>query len=263
MAVAWLFFGMGGAVAIVYFCNVQWGPLSLIVCALLTVLASRKWLFEKLLFQQAALPFLYRLANFPDMISGASSRDPYEVIKELADPGNKQQHLIISGIPGSGKSTLAVAIGTEFAFKLGLCRYLSMVHLLDSLNPPPQPPPPRKIDPVNEEFDSGRVLWRWNKVNLLIIDDVDDIARVAHNAKKDPDEYNREVKETLRKKFVGSQFITDLKARPRTIWVCDGPIKPAALKGILEDLLGYPDVQIVELKGTMKDAKERALARAK
>jgi hypothetical protein len=268
---AWLFFAMGSAVAALSFWNPTYAVLSLAPVALITVRVSYWWLRRKITFQQANLPYLYRLATFPNNLPKASpvgmGRDEaVAFITSLIDPESKTDskapwtgHLILSGVADAGKSTLAVAIGTEFVFKLGLARYLSMVKLLQFSSPQKAPTSavaPREMR-VDEEFDDGRVLWRWDRVQLLIVDDVDDIARVGHEDKNPTPEqiaaYNLRVKQVLEARF--EDILEPLRTRPRTIWVCNNPVNPVGLKNILESILGYQNMQIIHLEKTIEEVR--------
>jgi hypothetical protein len=140
------------------------------------------WLRRKLAFQQAGLPFLYRLADFATALTSAQ----VEVVSELCNLKNRRfswrrvlfggdviplndpaiRHLVITGPLNRGKTSLAVGIGTEFAFALGLGRYLTAAKLVQMMANPPV------ID--NEiEYDGGRLLWPLHACDLVILDDVD------------------------------------------------------------------------------------------
>lgn len=232
------------------------------------------WLRRKITFQQANLPYLYRLATFPNNIPkdpdvGMGKEEAQKFIAKMIDPGQAvpdnecSGHLILTGVPNAGKSTLAVAIGTEFVFKLGLCRYLSMVKLLQFASDAQTggaeankgaAAEPRAVRPI-EEFNDGRTLWRWDNATLLI---VDDIARVQHDGSHTPAEvaaFNQRVEEALRARF--ASILPRLMERPRTIWVCNRPVNPVALKAILEDLLGYKDMRIIDLKSSLQEARAK------
>jgi hypothetical protein len=150
------------------------------------------WLRRKLAFQQAGLPYLYRLSNFTGRIV-APATDPVGTIGAvvgLADrkillrnvlfcadpipalPPPAVSHLLISGPLRAGKTSLAVGIGTEFAFALGFGRYLSAVDLVELVAS-------GQGSAVDMEYDDGRVLWPWQGVDLLVVDDVDASLSVA------------------------------------------------------------------------------------
>lgn len=160
------------------------------------------WLRRKIFFQQAGLPYLYRLANFSSTIETAGMDDDekkkeraklIEFIDGLAsapkdrsgtheiDPnkGLPRRHLIITGSRGAGKSGLAAGIGTEFAFNCGIGRYTTMSELVQYVQNPtisalqPREPNQRPLPKAeDQEFNDGRILWKWPSVDLLIIDDI-------------------------------------------------------------------------------------------
>jgi DNA replication protein DnaC len=73
------------------------------------------------------------------------------------------RHLLITGPLGCGKTSLAVGIGTEFAFALGIGRYLTAAKLVQLVADGRRPA--REMD-----YDDGRILWPWRQCDLLIID---------------------------------------------------------------------------------------------
>jgi hypothetical protein len=152
------------------------------------------WVRRKIIFQQAGLPYLYRIANFSSTIDAPDDKrrqDLVDFITGLAGPppstdatqnvGDKfpRRHLVITGSQGSGKSSLAAGIGTEFAFNGGIARYTTMsqlaqyvrnqTNLVPKLRAPNQRALPREDE---QEFNDGRILWQWPSVDLLIIDDI-------------------------------------------------------------------------------------------
>jgi hypothetical protein len=323
-------------------------------------LMSYWWLSRKITFQQAALPYLYRLANFPnnipDELGSNALGTPEEKqtilsnhVRELLGPAMpmakaeatafindkllaptlpeswlgysllragfsrdcvkrlgfrfpkcEPAHLILAGMPNAGKSSLAVGIGTEFVFKLGLARYVTLATLLDVAlerdaaekakafavkkamegktgiidyeeSPAAElqaqeadamtkgkPEPPRAIRAV-EEFNDGRVIWKWSEVQMLIVDDVDDVARVTHGPESltsdGKEMYNQTVAAILKSRF--GSVIQDLKKIPRTIWICNQLIAKEAVKGYLEQILGFENVGVIYLEDTIEEAQRK------
>jgi hypothetical protein len=145
------------------------------------------WLRRKLAFQQAGLPYLYRLTNFSGLITDEAvaavaglcalkerpivlwkvlfARDVVEEVEPVTC-----RHLLITGPLRSGKTSLAVGIGTEFAFALGIGRYLSAAKLMELKTGPRDA---NKTVPSEMDYDDGRVLWPLIECDLLIVDDVD------------------------------------------------------------------------------------------
>jgi hypothetical protein len=143
------------------------GLIAVVVSIPLAVGMAYAWLRRKLVFQQAGLPYLYRLANFPNEIDTTAAK----FIVRLSKPARADaaptvgEHLIVAGPLDSGKSSLAVGIGTEFAIRMGIGRYTTLAKLLQAVLKDDQWDKP--------EFDDGRILWPWQTSELLIVDDVD------------------------------------------------------------------------------------------
>jgi hypothetical protein len=179
---ALLYFAIGGLLALAAF--IHW--LALVIVLLLALWPAFRvalwWLRRKLAFQQAGLPFLYRLANFTGGINDPAKQAATEIANLLnreivlsrvcfgrdVVPGNspRLRHLLLTGPLGTGKTSLAVGIGTEFAFALGIGRYLSAAKLVQLAAGPAG-------DPAQMEYKDGRLLWPWKQCDLLVVDDVD------------------------------------------------------------------------------------------
>lgn len=124
------------------------------------------WLRRKLAFQQAGLPYLYRLANF----TGARKPPLVDVVSRIANLRNRKirlldvlllrdvvrpadakvRHLLITGPLGAGKTSLCVGIGTKFSFALGKARYLTVSKLVQLVLG-------CHGDGNDREYDDGRV----------------------------------------------------------------------------------------------------------
>ncbi len=180
------------------------------------------WLRSKIIFQQAGLPYLYRLPNYDGVFNVGLPADtpkdqqkaaatpivefiermiapPKDLMKTEIEEPNPRLHMIVSGPQSSGKTSLGVGIGTEFAFNNGIGRYVTMSFLaqivgaqaaaaielkaakVEGLERAVIPKPVigslpsgrgRSAAPNDNEFDDGRILWKWASVDLLIIDDV-------------------------------------------------------------------------------------------
>jgi hypothetical protein len=179
---ALLYFGIGGVWAVSAFTPGPWLLFAIVASLWPGVLVAYWWLRRKLAFQQAGLPYLYRLANFKTALGPHIE----EAICKLANLKQRKvvmwrvligldkipqhqpsfRHLVITGPLGAGKTSLATGIGTEFAFALGIGRYMSALELVQTVV--------SSTGPANQMvYDDGRVLWPWRACDLLIVDDCD------------------------------------------------------------------------------------------
>lgn len=154
---------VAGSVSLTSLIPVVGSLLPLIVLLALTVpclFVMRYWLTKKKCFQQAGLPFTYRLSYFSENKVKNTLEECQKTINDFMD-GNIDS-LIISGPAKSGKTTLGVSIGTELSFRQTKVRYIELFDLLESINFV-------KTPPVHFAY----VLWDLADVDVIIIDDVD------------------------------------------------------------------------------------------
>lgn len=126
---------------------------------LIAFIPSYYWLSRKLCFQQADLPFQYRIWNFDRVISNEEAHHIVQFIKGR----NKIKHLLIFGPPRSQKTSLAVGIGTERTFHVRPARYATFPMFLKIAS--------YAEKPEHLKYE-GKVYWPWRMSELLIIDDV-------------------------------------------------------------------------------------------
>jgi hypothetical protein len=158
----------GIVVAYLSFISLRWALIAFAVGLLLALLPAKYWLSRKLCFQQAALPYLSRLADFKGGSFGSpeNGSPPKNVNKDVdAIVGflfsqNDFRHLFIFGAAGTGRTTLAVAIGTERTFAVRRARYMSWSKFAENAQRP---------EPAVQD---GMHVWPWRESDIVILDDV-------------------------------------------------------------------------------------------
>ena len=179
---ALLYFGIGDLLGLAAFLWWVLVPIVLVLALWPALAVTFWWLRRKLAFQQAGLPYLFRLANFASKLDA----DLVKVVSDIANLKNRRtnflavlvghdplprtdpqlRHLLISGPLGAGKTSLCVGMGTEFAFALGKGRYLSATKLVQLTTGDVG-------DVTDRTYEDGLVLWNWRTCDFLIVDDVD------------------------------------------------------------------------------------------
>lgn len=238
-ATAVFYIGVGALVAGTAIYNPLYGIISVFVAAPFVIWVGYKWLKVKVTFQQAGVPYLYRLANFPSPIDKETGEFIVAMSKPAADgdPPRTDHHLVLAGPLDSGKSSLAIGLGSEFGIRLGIGRYTTWAKLLQSVL--------RKDGKWTEPgFDEGRILWPWQTSDLLIVDDVDVLSDHDPGTATDVTRARTIVasRAQVLKQEVPPELLDALKYR-RTVWVVgdvdDGELK--RWRAIIADVIGIPD----------------------
>jgi hypothetical protein len=155
------FITIGIAVAYLSFISWHLAIGTFIVGALVSLIPAHYWLARKMCFQQADLPFLYRLADFNSIFT--SKGDSLTVDQYLA-ARLPARHLLIFGAMESGRTSLAVGIATEHCFKVRSARYMSWAKFLANAQRDPEP-----------EMQEGGRVWPWRTSDIVVLDDVVDV----------------------------------------------------------------------------------------
>jgi hypothetical protein len=257
---ALLYFGIGGVLALSAL--IDWRLL--LVCFLLALWPALRvafwWLRRKLAFQQAGLPYLYRLANFSGNIDdeGVTAASAVANLKNRpigfwkvlfgrddVEPNKPDvRHLLIAGPLRTGKTSLAVGIGTEFAFALGYGRYLTAAKLMQLIAVQPGNNPP---DSVNMEYNDGRLLWPLVVCDLIIVDDVDN--GVPTGAEEYASVITPQNFEDAIMKRAGSPLLW-LKDQ-RSVWVLGNTSQVAQWRTTIAKLLGVAESEIETIELTV------------
>jgi cytochrome c5 len=284
---ALFYFLLGGLLAMTPFFGL-YAFLATIILWVPAVFLAYWWLRRKIAFQQAGLPYLFRVANFKGELSDAQkaairhiagipekpdrvhvhevlffwlSRSIREQIRQrethlLKDPLTPQ-HLVISGPLASGKTPLATGIGTEYAFALGIGRYISAIKLLELAQT--QPNNNYRIEP-----EDGRILWPWRGCDLLIVDDVDaavkipwgnDNAAIDGAAAGQPQ--NVDAPQAFRNALIqilGGKHPLDWLRNRRSVWVVGDPQRADVWTAIIAELMGIDraeEIMSIRLQGIL------------
>jgi hypothetical protein len=223
-ATAVFFIAVGTAVAYLSFITWSGAVIAFLGGLAVSLIPAMYWLSRKLCFQQAALPFLFRLADFEGRFR-SEQQDVRTVNEFLA---GRFEHLLIFGAPGTGRTSLAVAMATEHAFvAVGSARYLSWAKFVEDA----------QVDPEPTVQDGIRV-WPWRESEIVVLDDV---VKVLNGH---PDTPSDQIGDLLRKLPPG---VRETLGKRRTIWVL-GPVQDAWVEALVQALgAAKADFRMVEM----------------
>lgn len=139
--------------------------ISLIVVVVAVLLAPR-WLRQKIIWQKASIPYLFRLADAAPGIDGNDAKTLQGLIDAGAPPNTQPCQVVIGGPIGSGRTSMAAGIGTEFAFKQNKVRYLSLDCLLEFAASATERSFPDDPGPTTISY------WPWSQAQVVIIDGI-------------------------------------------------------------------------------------------
>ena len=145
-----------------------WGVGLFVAMAVAGTICAPPWLRQKITWQKAALPYLFRLADAKRTITDKAAAALQALIDGGAPPAATAppRQVVVSGPIGSGRTPLATGIGTEFAFKKCKARYLSFDSLLEFAAASKPPAFGDDSGPSNVNY------WPWSEAQVVIIDDI-------------------------------------------------------------------------------------------
>jgi hypothetical protein len=210
IAAAYLVLGVATAVLFRYFAFIDaewlgipimwWGVAFFLGLVLIGVRLAVPWLRQKITWQKAALPYLFRLADAGYDCPGKLQR----LINVDPPPDSAASQIVIGGPIGSGRTELCTGIGTEFAFKDVKVRYLTLATLLE-LAARSQKSFADDDGPQNIGY------WPWSEAQIVIIDDIGPVLAASSPSGTDDVNQFRQVLEQL-----GN--VRPVLARCHTVW---------------------------------------------
>jgi hypothetical protein len=187
---------------------------------ILAILLAPRWLRQKITWQKAALPYLFRLADAAPTIGVEDAKALQSLIDGGVPPGKPPCQVVIGGPIGSGRTSMAAGIGTEFAFKNNKVRYLSLDMLLEFAACASGHPYPDDRGPTTIMY------WPWSEAQVVIVDDVGPLI-----AAREPQQQANLARFTalLQNEL---KSIAGLLAQCHTVWVI-GDLRPPYESGTL------------------------------
>jgi hypothetical protein len=158
--------------------------LEMLAVIVLGVVTAPYWLRQKIIWQKAALPYLFRLAEVQKKFNEADARQLQELIDDHSPPSAPGRQVVIGGPVGSGRTSLAAGIGTEFAFKGIKVRYVSFDTLLEFA-----------VGPTRDDHGPWNIqYWPWDQAQVVI---VDNIGPLISNQRREQSELVEQFREYL------------------------------------------------------------------
>jgi hypothetical protein len=204
---------MGVGAGFAFHQTALWGVTGFLVMLLVAVVCAPPWLRQKIIWQKAALPYLFRLADMQRTIGTEAAQQLQALIVKGAPPATAPYQVMIGGPIGSGRTPVAAGIGTEFAFRKSTVRYLSMDALLEFAARSAQPPFADDAGPENIGD------WRWSEVQVVIIDDIGPLIAAQEQEQQANLEQFRKLLHT------GLAAVAPVLGRCHTVWVI-GDLRP-------------------------------------
>jgi hypothetical protein len=188
------------------------------------IMLAPPWLRQKIVWQKAAIPFLFRLADAAPNINSEDAKTLQGLIDTDAPPFGDPHQIIIGGPIGSGRTSIAAGIGTEFAFKQKKVRFLGLDCLLEFAASATDSVFPDDAGPTTISY------WPWSQAQVVIIDGVGPFL-----ASNEPGgESNVERFKAMLQNELGT--VAGVLKRCHTVWVA-GDLSPPPPRAQFSDVL--------------------------
>jgi hypothetical protein len=229
---------------------VWWGAAFFLGLVLIGVRLAVPWLRQKITWQKAALPYVFRLAY--------AGYDDHRTLQQLIninpppDRGSAPRQIVIGGPIGSGRTELCAGIGTEFAFKHVKVRYLTLAALLEFAAR-------SQRHFADDDGPENIKYWPWSEAQVVIIDDIGPLLAERSPLGTDDVDQFRQVLNQLAK-------LREVLATCHTVWAMGerpqaGQIAAEALDQLAREIGNFcnsreRDVLVLQLdpRPTPKDA---------
>ncbi len=142
------------------------------------IVSAKYWVRQKIIWQKAGLPYLFRLSDAQHTIYEKAAEDLTAMIEAVAPPEAKPQQVVIAGPLGSGRTKLAAGVGTEFAFRDKTVRYVSLDRLLEFADAQRVASNPARF--ADDLGPNNIGYWPWTRAQVLIIDDIGPVLDSLH-----------------------------------------------------------------------------------
>jgi hypothetical protein len=205
------------------------------------ILLAPPWLRQKIIWQKASIPYLFRLADAAQTIGKKDAEEMLGLINRGGPRNDNPPFQVVIGGPiGSGRTSMAAGIGTEFAFAQNKVRYLSFGSLLEFAATATGHPFPDDPGPTTISY------WPWSEAQVIIIDDVGPM--IASNEPR---------RQANLARFTGLlkndlKTIKDVLKQCHTVWVI-GDLRPPLTSGTLAATLDDFAKQIAQYCGNQRD----------
>ena len=211
--VAAAYMALGGVLAFAFHLSLYPALFLSAAVVVVAMVLAPSWLRQKIIWQKASIPYLFRLADAVPTIEKSDALQLQNLINDGAPPATKPCQIVIGGPIGSGRTPIVAGIATEFAFQGNKVRFLSLDCLLEfaahaSDGNYPDDPGPTTIS-----------YWPWSEAQVVVIDGVGPVISAVESGREaSPKRFKMMLENDLNN-------IADVLRHCHTIWVL-GDLSP-------------------------------------